>query len=45
MCLFGPVVSLGVGINNEDFDMLGNVLLLASGVMLSMSSFFTVSVR
>ena len=24
---FGSVVSLGVGINNEGFDMLGNVLL------------------
>ena len=27
MCLFSSVVSLGVGLNNEGFDMLGNVLL------------------
>ena len=45
MCLFGSVVSFGMGINNEGFDMLGNVFLLVSGVMLSMRSFFTVSVR
>ena len=36
MCLFGSVVSLGVGLNNEGFDMLENVLLLVFGVMLSM---------
>ena len=45
MCLFGSVVSFGVGLNNEGFDMFGNVLLLVSAVMLSMRSFFTVSVR
>ena len=27
MCVFGSVVSLGMGINNEGFDMLGNVSL------------------
>ena len=43
MCLFGSGVSLVVGLNNEGFDMLGNVLLLVSGVMLNMRSFFTVS--
>ena len=45
MCLFGSVVSLGVGLNSEGFDMSGNVLLLVSGVVLCMGSFFTVSVR
>ena len=46
MCLFGSVLSLGVGLNSEGYDMLGNVLLLlVSGVMLNMTSFFTVSVR
>ena len=45
MCLSGSVVSLDVWLNNEGFDMLGNVLLLVSGVMLSMRSFSTVSVK
>ena len=27
MCFSGPVVSLSVGLNNECFDMLGNVLI------------------
>ena len=35
----------GSVISNEGFDMLGNVLLLVSDIMLSMRSFFTVSVR
>ena len=39
MCLFGSVVSLGVGLNNEGCDIL-NVLLLVSGVI-SMRSLFT----
>ena len=30
---FGSVVSLGVGLNSEGFDMSGNVLLMVSGVM------------
>ena len=42
---FGSVISLGVALNNEGYDMLGNVLLLVSGIMLSVRSFFTVSVR
>ena len=42
MCLFGSEVSLGMGLNNEGFDMLGNVLLQVSGVMLNMRSVFTV---
>ena len=45
MCVFSSVVSSGVGLNNEGFDMLGNVLLLVSGVMLSMTSIFTVLVK
>ena len=31
--VFGLVVPLDVGLNNEGFDMLGNVLLLVSGVI------------
>ena len=38
MYLCTSVVSLGLGLNNEDYDMLGNVLLV-SGVMLNMRSF------
>ena len=41
MCLFSSLVSLGVGLNNEGYDMLGN-LLLVSGVMVNMRSPFTV---
>ena len=33
---------LFVGLDNESFDTFGNVLLLVSGVMLSMRSFLTV---
>ena len=42
---FSPVVSLGVGLNDEGLNMLANFLLLVSHVVLSIRSFFTVSVR
>ena len=42
---FGSVISLGVGLNNEGFDTLGNVLFRVSGVILNKRSFFAAFIR
>ena len=42
MCHFDSEVSLGVELDNQAFDLLGNAPLLLSVVSLSIRSFFTI---
>ena len=42
MCQFDFVVSLSVGIDNQAFNLFGNVLFLSSGVVLSTISLYNI---